>query len=325
MKTRIFLIAALLIVSLCNASNKETETTKAREIEGSMNVWTTPDLYSLTMIWTAEFTRVNPKATINVLKSDNANVAGMLKTPDGVGFITDATYAGLDRQSIWTMLSGHDIIVPVMNKKNLFLEQIYRNGITTSCLTSMFNGSEKPEWGTLLGTGVKVPLHFYIMNDASIKAGVASFLNNSNFMVDGTNVGSSSEMIAAIRKDINAIGFCRLTDILEPNGKSLAENLAFVPIDKNGNGRLDYMENIYNSPESFAHGVWIGKYPKELSGNLYMVAKVKPANPVETAFLEWVLSDGQQYLATNGFISLGNGEMLQQLAKVQTGRSESVV
>ena len=120
-------------------------------------------------------------------------------------------------------------------------------------------------------------------------------------------------MISAIQKDPNALGFCKLVQIMDLKNQNLAENIKLVPIDKNGNGKIDYMENIYENLTAFSRGVWIGKYPKALSGNIYSVSSQKPKSENELAFLSWVLTDGQNFLNTNGYSDLASSEVKSQL------------
>jgi glycine cleavage system H lipoate-binding protein len=86
--------------------------------------------------------------------------------------------------------------------------------------------------------------------------------------------------------------------------QNLAENIQIVPIDRNGNGQIDYMENIYENLQTFSRGVWIGKFPKDLSVNIYALAPEKPQGENERAFLNWILKDGQQLLTVNGHSDL---------------------
>jgi glycine cleavage system H lipoate-binding protein len=76
------------------------------------------------------------------------------------------------------------------------------------------------------------------------------------------------------------------------------------------------MEDIYDNPQNFSRGVWIGKYPKALSGNIYSVSTIKPQNESEVAFLKWVLTDGQQFLSPNGFCDLVYSERQTQMDKI---------
>src|SRR5665647_607980 len=103
---------------------------------------------------------------------------------------------------------------------------------------------------------------------------------------------------------------------MDLKSQDLAENIRLVPIDKNGNGKIDYMENIYDNLQDFSRGVWIGKYPRALAGNILSVSSEKPKSETELAFLNWVLTDGQQFLNANGFNDLVLNERQTQLARI---------
>lgn len=150
---------------------------------------------------------------------------------------------------------------------------------------------ENGNWGDLIGNAQEVPMHSYTTNDQSTLSVLKNFLNSNQSTVAGIQSLSSSEMISAIQKDSNGFGFCNLAQISDPENQNLLEGLKFVPIDKNGNGKIDYMENIYANVGSLARGVWNGKYPNGLSSNIYSVSFTKPDDATEVAFLKWVLSD----------------------------------
>src|ERR1035437_8644019 len=99
MKTRIAFFIVLLLLSYSIADCKEVVATKTPSRQGSVNVFTSPDLYNLTMKWANEYASLNPEVKINVIKSADKNVAGSLNTNGGIGFITDESYKSLNNQS----------------------------------------------------------------------------------------------------------------------------------------------------------------------------------------------------------------------------------
>ena len=129
-------------------------------------------------------------------------------------------------------------------------------------------------------------------------------------------VNNNKELVAAIQQDVYGIGFCRLNDIVNPADQSWLENICIMPIDKNGNGKLDYFENIYQKPKDFTRAVWIGKYPKSLVNNFYVLADESPKNETEVAFLNWITDDGQKLLAANGFTGLVSSEVLANVQRL---------
>ena len=319
MKTRICLIIGLLLLNYSILDSKEVTPGNAPTPQGSLDVFTSPDLYNLTMTWVNEYGSLNPNLKINVVKAANNEISDRLNTKEGIGFIADDTYNTLNNQSVWNMVVGRDVIVPVMNAANPFRDKIYQEGITAEKLARILENPEKQNWGMLLDNiqnNPEIPFHFYIINDPSIQSGVANFLNTNQSNTNGIKISSGQEMISAIQKDPNAFGFCRLVQIMDPKNQNLAENIKLVPIDKNGNGKIDYMENIYDNLQAFSRGVWIGKYPKALSGNIYSVSSQKPKKVTELAFLSWVLTDGQNFLKTNGYSDLVSSEIKSQLDKI---------
>jgi len=319
MKTRILLFIAILLLSYSNSSSKEVPTVNSPATGGDITVFTSPGLYNLTMKWVSEYGTLNPQVKIKVIKSADDNVAVLISKGDGIGFVADESFASLNNQKSWNMVVGHDVIVTVMNSANPFRDQMNRKGITPAGLAQILNNRDTQSWGKLVGNPKNIPdavIHFYIMNDPSTLSGVEHFLNASWMTSAGNKTSTGEEMISAIQKDPNALGFCKLVQIMDPSNQNLAENIKLVPIDKNGNGKIDYMENIYENLQAFSRGVWIGKYPKALAGSIYTVSSEKPTNKSELAFLNWVLTDGQQLLNANGYNDLVISERKSQLDKI---------
>jgi len=316
MKTRICLLIGFLLLNYSIADSKEVVTGNSQTQQGSINLFTTPYLYNLTTKWVNEYESLNPKLKINLAKSTDAEIAEKLKSGEGLGFIANESYAALGNQPTWNMVVGRDVIVPVMNAANPFHDEIYQKGISSDKLARIFENPEKQNWGMLLDNiqnSSDIPVHYYMMNDPSIQTGVENFLKMNRLNINGIKITSGQEMISAIQKDPNALAFCKLVQIMDLKTQSLAENIKLVPIDKNGNGKIDYMENIYENLPSFSRGVWIGKYPKALSGNIYSISSQKPKSENELAFLSWVLTDGQNFLNANGYSDLVSSEIKSQL------------
>ncbi len=319
MKTRICLLIGIILLNCSISDSKEVTSGNTPTQQGSLDVFTSPDLYNLTMTWVNEYGSLNPNLKINVVKSNNNEITDRLNTREGIGFIADDAYDALNNQSVWNMVVGRDVIVPIMNAANPFRDKIYQEGITVEKLARILENPEKQNWGMLLNNiqnNPEIPFHYYVINDPSIRSGVANFLKTNQPNTNGIKITSGQEMISAIQKDPNAFGFCRLVQIMDPKNQNLAENIKLVPIDKNSNGKIDYMENIYDNLQAFSRGVWIGKYPNALSGNIYSISSQKPKKATELAFLSWVLTEGQNFLNTNGYSNLASSEIKSQLDKI---------
>ena len=316
MKTRIYLFIALFLLTCSFADSKEAENRNNPSVKGSINVFASPATYNLAIKWASEYCSLNPKLKINVINSTDKAIVSLLNKEEGIGFVTEESYAGLSNHSNWKIVVGRDVIVPVMNASNPLREEIYRKGISTESFARILESPDNQDWGKLLGSSPNSPIHILIANEASVKSGLSNFTKATQLKVGGITEVNGQEIISAIQKDPYALGFCRLTQIIDPTNQNIVANIKLVPIDRNGNGKIDYMENIYDNLQAFSRGVWIGKYPKALSGTIYSVSSVKPKNEAEVAFLKWVLADGQQYLSSNGYSDLVYNERLSQLEKI---------
>ncbi|MGZ5454787.1 MAG: phosphate ABC transporter substrate-binding protein, partial [Candidatus Aminicenantales bacterium] len=60
-------------------------------------------------------------------------------------------------------------------------------------------------------------------------------------------------------------------------------------------------------------------YPSPPARDLYFVVKGKPGRPVLAQFLEWVLTEGQKYVAEMGYIAVAPDRIASGLAVVRGG------
>jgi len=315
MKNSILLFIGLLLLFCSSAYSEKAETKNNPSREGSINILSSPELYNLTTKWASEYYSLNPALKINVINAKDANATSFHDAGANFGFVSGDHSIAPDGDPLWKMAVGRDVIVPVTNSKNPFLEEIFQQGISSEKFAQIFDNPEKRVWGTILANGQNVPVHLYIINDKSVIADVEKFLKIKQIPGDGIYLKSGEEMITAIQNDPYAVGFCKMVNIIGPDKQSMVENIKLLPIDKNGNGKIDYMEKIYDDLNVFARGIWIGKYPKALYKDVYYVSSAQPANETEIAFLKWILTDGQQFLYLNGYSDLVYSERQSKLDK----------
>ncbi|MEI6748761.1 MAG: hypothetical protein ACOYMF_13980 [Bacteroidales bacterium] len=315
MKNSISLVIMFLLLLICYClSSKEVSSENSTLQQGSLSIRSTADLYKLTSKWASEYSSLNPevKIKVTILSNNNAD----LSTGNNLTFVSKISQPVVNDEANWKMVVGRDVIISVMNAGNPYLNDLEKRGISPELFAQIFNNPEKQNWGTLLGGGQSAPVHIYMINDESTKIRVAKFLQITQTPINGITLGNSDEVISAIQKDPFAIGFCKVVNIIGSDNRSLIENVRLLPIDKNGNGCIDHMEDIYSDLNLFLRGVWIGKYPKSLYYNIYAVSNVQPQNNIESAFLKWVLADGQEFLQSNGYCDLVNNESQSQLEKI---------
>lgn len=316
MKTWIFLNIAFFLL-LCYSANSKVEKSERlySSSKGIINVNVSPDLDDLATQWADEYQKMNSLTKISVNNIQGTNISELLGSEKGFGFISGAFYSEMKKNFAWNMIVGRNVIVPFMNVKNPRYSEISTKGIAEKELIKIIGEPKDVNLKGVNGKTSQNPWHLYVVNDPAVLKILNEFQSSNQSDLGGIQLLDTQEMIRSVQNDPYAIGICKLVQFDNQESKEIPEGLKLIPIDRNGNGKLDYMEDIYGSMESFARGVWIGKYPKSLSINIYAVSATKPSDHLQIDFLKWVITDGQKFLRENGFSNLIYNEQIAQLAK----------
>lgn len=306
----------LLLAGVCVTCSRDTSQDPLQKDRIVVN--SSPELYDLTREWAGVFCKLNPQVDIEVVNTSEADIAENLGQTAQLSFVTSDFESEIYDRSLWKVIVGRDIIVPVINSRNPYIQEICKQGISPAGLARILNNQESTPWSTLLENGPDEPICLYTTEDATLQAGIARFLETDQVSFSSINTEDSKALIAAVQSDPYAIGICYLTDMVDPISHNLYEDIQILPIDRNGNGYIDYKEDVYSSMDEFARGVWIGRYPGSLANNIYTVSSAPPSSESETAFLTWVVTQGHVLLDNHGFSDLPEFERLAQ-AKIIDG------
>ncbi len=324
MKHTIYLLISLLIVNYNSVSAKVSDNESASGQTDSISVFTTPNLYNLSSVWAGEYNKIYPGTKIKVVTVSNAQTIESLLKKGYIGFMKNESNFSINQESYWKVLVGRDVIVPVISSKNPFLDELNAKGISPANLLGILTGKDSKKWGNIIGGPQDASVNIYILEETSILNSMSEFLGSADIRLEGKKVENSNALLSAIQQDPYALGFCKLIDILDLQNQALTEVISLLPLDRNGNGTLDNNEKIYEDYSDFSRGVWIGKYPKALVSNIYSIASTQPESQIETAFLKWVLNDGQQFLYSNGYTDLLMAERQSITDKLYEAQNYSV-
>jgi glycine cleavage system H lipoate-binding protein/ABC-type phosphate transport system substrate-binding protein len=314
-KILVLLMGILLIVGNVAISNGLSNDNKETGDKSNI-IYCTPDLFYLSQQWTSRFCELNQGSNINLIQANPDEFTEIYNTETSLGIISDRYIKSIDNSSNWITLIGREVVVPIINLNNPLIKEIDQQGISKQDMTGIFDNSRTMNWESIIDQVGQTPMNYYFVKNDPINSEISKFINTENIQVKGIEVNDRNELVKAIQNDPNAIGFCILTDVIKSNNQELIENIKLLPIDKNGNRKIDYSENIYNNLNDFNRGVWIGKYPKDLINEIYIVSNGIPENEMNVALIKWILTDGQELLNQNGFSELALGERLSKLEKI---------
>jgi glycine cleavage system H lipoate-binding protein/ABC-type phosphate transport system substrate-binding protein len=312
MKKSMFLFIVLMAASVSFAADigKKEVVSDDASLKGTLTVACSPDLYNLAGNWTDAFSKANPGVKINLVKVSQGS--DFLSDPANDLSIVSADYRVTEPGAApWRMIVGRDIVVPVISKDNPYSEAIALQGLSPEFMAGLFNESGKT-WNDATGSGSHQTIQVWVADNQSVRSGLMEYLGINDASKIQDHLVPFSTLEEKMKSDPNAVGFCRLTDLTGNENESSAI-LSLLPIDKNGNGKIDYVENIYSSIPAFVRGVWIGKYPRSLARPLIAYSDDTPTDDATLGLLRFIAGEGQNAVENSGLISLLPNERKSKL------------
>lgn len=305
MKTQAILIFKTLLTVFFFASIS-VQAQDQVQVEPDMTIKASSETYELVKTWADEFSKRNPGNEITVIRTENASV------PDSeiMGHIT--TNLPDSQNEYWTTRICSEIIVPVINQSHPALSQYQKSGITKADLAGMYSTTE-PVWP---GTQEEIRAKILLLQENKVNEHLTRFLGQDVPASKHHTFSNSGDLLKELRSDNRSLAFLPLKDVIDEEKSQLKESLSFLPIDRNANGRLDHMENIYGSLDQFSRGAQIGKFPQELCCDVYLLTNEKPDKSREKAFITFLLTQGKSNISGFGFSNLAYSTRQAELQKL---------
>jgi phosphate transport system substrate-binding protein len=278
-------------------------------------------LYPLAVRWSEEFRRTHPKVRFDITgggagKGITDALAGLVD----IGMVSREPHPEELQKGALFIPVAKDAVVATINEHNPVRSLLLRKGVTRQVLREIWVTQRIKTWGEVVGTKEASPLHVYTRADAAGAAETwAKFLvgkDGKQEDLKGTGVSGDPGMAAAVARDPLAIGYNNIGFAYDQRTGKPVKGLLVLPLDLNGNGKLDRSENFYATRDQLLRAVADGRYPSPPARTLYFVMKGKPKGIV-AEFLRWVLTDGQKIAPDAGFIPLNKTAVLTALRQVR--------
>lgn len=307
MKTRFFSLSISILfccyAGFCSEISDDQKGSQSASGElQSLQIVCSPELNDLATTWITGFGNLYPeqKSMLSCQSETNSFKKGNLY------LISKESSTLVNDKSVWKMVIGHEPIVAIINSDNPFLKEINSQGFTAENFAKVI--TENSNWSELINGATKTAIKCFISDDEQVISKITGFTKTTKEQISSTKITDVNGLVSLVQQDKNAIGFCKLASVLNAGRNGFAEKISIVPIDKNRNGRIDNFENIYSSPEILTRGAWIGKYPRELSGEIYALSTEKPTNQAAIDFLTFISGVGQDNIKKSGYSILSSSE-----------------
>ena len=321
------LLISAVILSACGTAKPAESTvpesgagsSSTNELSGTISVSGAFALYPMMTVWAEEFTKLHPDVQFDVQGGGaGKGMTDTIAKAVDIGMISRSIKEEETAQGIFWVSVTKDAVFPIINAENPVAAQILEKGITQEIFNKIYITEEIKTWGEVVGDPtITDEIHVFTRSDASGAADQWARYTGGEAQEDLKGVGVNGEpaILGEVIKDPFAIGYGNLNSIFDLSSGSLVPGVVIPPIDIDENGKADAVE-IYKVKEDAFGAVANGTYPSPPARFENLATLGKPEG-LTLAFIEWILTDGQQYLEQAGFVPLTPEQQAESLDKLK--------
>jgi len=310
----VLVIGALIVLGF---QTSHAESPKGA-LEGRITMSGAWALYPMAVKWAEEFQKLNPGVKIDIAAGGaGKGMADALANIADLGMVSRDINPEEVKKGAWWVSVTKDAVVPTVNESNPEIKDLLARGVKKETLYGIWISGAVKTWGEVVNRNVPHSIRVYNRSDACGAAQTwADYFGKKQEDLQGLGVYGDPGLAAAVSKDILGTGYNNINYVYDANSKKPVKGIRVLPIDLNGNGRIDSDENFYTNRDQIIEAINSGKYPSPPARNLHFVAQGKPKQEVVIQFLKWVLTDGQKYVPETGYINLTKGKLQSELQKL---------
>lgn len=311
------LAALSLLLSACGTATPAPAA--AEGLKGMIGVSGAFALYPMMTVWADEFQKLHPAVQFDVQGGGaGKGMTDALAGAVDIGMVSRAIKAEEASQGAYWVSVTKDAVFPVISSNNPLLADIVARGISQETFNKIFITGEIKTWGEVVGKPeIKDEINVYTRSDSAGAAEMWAQFSGGKFQDDIKGIGVNGEpaLLDTVIKDPMGIGYSNLNSVFDISSGQIVVGAAVPPIDVDKNGQADAGEYFKTKDEAVS-AVSTGKYPSPPARFENLVTKGKPTGLVKI-FIEWILTDGQQYLDQAGYVQLTPEQQADSLAKLK--------
>jgi len=318
------LVSLSILLSACGSSASTpapvaNDPNAPKTLSGTLSISGAFALYPMMTVWAEEFTKIHPEVQFDVQGGGAGK--GMTDTIAGavdIGMISRSIKPEEESQGIFWVSVTKDAVFPIISMENPVAEQILAKGITQEIFNKIYITGEITTWGEVVGNpAITDEIHIFTRSDAAGAAEQWTKYCGGKAQEDLKGIGINGEpsMVDTVIKDPLGIGYGNLNSIFDLSGGRLVPGIIIPPLDINANGQAD-AEEVYKVKGDAFGAIANGTYPSPPARFENLATKGKPTG-LTLAFIEWILTGGQQFLEAAGYVPLTPEQQAESLAKLK--------
>lgn len=269
--------------------------------------------YPLLEKWIAEFKKQYPEVPFRIIARGGPNV-------DSANLIVNAHELAADeiRPGYKVVNISKYTLLPVANSKNPALSNWTANGIKEKQFKKLYfekvdplapKKEERKDHNTY-----KPTLYTRLEKACAPTTFAKNFGFEQQDLLGKQIGGDDKHLITAIEKDTNGITYNNLGMIYDLSTRKIKSNLAVIPFDLNGNGKLDAEEKFYASLDDVIDRLEKKSYSEIATAyvNISYPSTINESNKNLVLFLNWILENGQQFNREFVFLDFEKNKLIEQ-------------
>lgn len=302
-----------LILTACGGGGGQQQNQKKISVSGAFA------LYPLMVQWAEKYQAANPNVLIDVSAGGaGKGMSDALAGAVDIGMVSREVAQEEVDQGAYGIAVTRDAVFGTVSASNPYLADILKQGLSQKILSGIFLTGEITTWGQALGKPeITDEIHVFTRSDAcgAGEMWVKYVGGKKQEELKGIGVNADPGVLEAVIKDPLGIGYNNLNYAFDLKSGKPVNGAGVVPLDINENGTVD-PEEVLDTQAQAVEAISTGRYPSPPARPLYLVTKGKPT-ATSAEFIQWILTDGQQYVAEAGYIVLTPDQLAESKSKLK--------
>ena len=283
-------------------------TVKAQTSRDYIYISGTRFTYPLIEKWISEYKVVNPKVKIKLQYSkqvnDSINLKVVAHTLSPNEIKPNEAYFKVSKYAL----------LPITNERNLSLKKEFKKGLEQEDFKKVFFTDQN----SILDEDTKKKPVFTVYTRASQNCSSIAFASHFGLSpneIKGKKIsGDDQYLTVAVQKDTTGVTFNNLGYIFDISSRLPLKGINILPVDLNGNGKIDKDEQIYDNLDALTQYLENNQSNKSIPTDyVSFIVNKDQKNDTLQEFISWVTTDGQKYNHTYGFLnSEKSGNVISQ-------------
>jgi phosphate transport system substrate-binding protein len=196
-------------------------------------------------------------------------------------------------------------VVPVINAQNPAWTDLQRRGLAAADFEKIYFRGDQQQNSFLLSSGVAVPIRVYTRGACASETFSRHFGRQVNDLVNlDTKIADDRVLLQNVLNDSLGVAYNNLGFVYDLQTRKQKQGIRVVPVDLNGNGRVDEDENFYDNLDVLIQKLETAHIELPPVGKMVFI--YKEDRPEVKDFVDWIVTRGQQYNHGLGFLDIGH-------------------